>query len=112
MSEELVSLALKKGRKGFLASMLTVRCKWCGKKDGVSYYDILASRSFKLLKPKTVFSPFIAEQVFDEALTMTPLLVVHRCTGCGRAMEVEFPLSREALLGILKSRPPDPVMYG
>ena len=111
MKEELMSLSQKARNNTFLKNKIELRCK-CGHSEKLTYYEFLTGGEFNIGQATPTISPFISEAVYDETINVTPLHLSKRCPGCGGEVIAVFPVSLEDLVMILKSRPPDPQMYG
>jgi hypothetical protein len=111
MKELLVSLSQKNRYNRFLKNKIELSCK-CGYLDTLTYYDFLAGGEFEIGQPASIISPFISESIYDETITVTPILLTKKCPDCGQEITAVFPLSAENLIPILQVQPPDPQMYG
>lgn len=111
MKDSIISLSQKNRNNKFLKNKIELRCK-CGFSEKLTYYDFLAGGEFNIGKPSSILSPFISESVYDETITVTPIILSKKCPACGKELTAVFPLSLEELIPILQSQPPDPHMYG
>ncbi len=111
MKELLVSLSQKNRYNRFLKNKIELSCK-CGHLDTITYYDFLSGGEFEIGQPASIISPFISESIYDETITVTPILLTRKCPDCGEEITAVFPLSVENLVPILQVQPPDPQMYG
>ncbi len=111
MKDEVISLATKNINNKFLKNKVELRCK-CGFSDKITYYDFLAGGEFEIGQPSSVVSPFISEYIYDETISVTPLILSKKCPACGAEIKAVFPLSLENLVPILRLQPPDMQMYG
>ena len=111
MKEELMSLSQKTGNNMFLRNKIELRCK-CGHSEKLTYYEFLSRGEFNIGQATSTISPFISEAIYDETINLTPLLLSKRCPACGGEIMAVFPVSLEDLMQLLRSRPPDPQMYG
>jgi hypothetical protein len=111
MKELLVSLSQKNRYNRFLKNKIELSCT-CGYLETLTYYDFLAGGEFEIGQPASIISPFISESIYDETITVTPILLKKKCPDCGQEITAVFPLSAENLIPILQVQPPDPQMYG
>ena len=110
MNDAIIGLLNKNRNNNFLKNKVELRCK-CGYTEKITYFEFLAGK-FDTGQPIHTISPFISESVYDETITVTPLLFSKKCPACSAEITVVFPLSLENLIPILQMRPPDPQMYG
>lgn len=107
--ETIIELVRKK-KNAYLSNRLQLECT-CGYAEAPTLYSILVSGGFEIMEPISTISPFVAEFIYDETITVTPIKVVKPCPKCGSNIEADFPLSVESLQTMLQTGPPDPAMY-
>ncbi len=111
MKEEIISLSQKAKNSAFLKNNIELRCK-CGHSEKLTYYEYLTCGEFGIGQAISTISPYISEAYYDETINVTPLHLSKQCAICGEKITVVFPVSLEDLILILRSKPPDPQMYG
>ncbi|MCX9083722.1 MAG: hypothetical protein OIN87_02865 [Candidatus Methanoperedens sp.] len=111
MKDAIISLMDQNKKNKFLKNTVELRCK-CGFSEKITYFDFLSGGEFEIGKPTRTVSPFISESIYEETISVTPLMLSRKCSSCGEIIVTVFPISLENIIPMLRSGPPDLLMYG
>jgi len=107
--DELIS---KTPEKGFLNNKIKLKCSTCDHLERSTYYTLLKEHQFEVLEPTSVSNTFFRESMYEEEITVIPILFKKNCPKCSGQLKAISPVPLEYIMNILQSAPPDDIMYG